>query len=68
MYFVVEIYELVSYSLNMEKKDEEKLGWLILAEKSIDKLWSNEKDKKVWNKYLTTKISSISSKTHQNTI
>ena len=31
---------------------KEKQGWLILAEKSMKKIWNNKKDKKIWNKYL----------------
>jgi len=41
--------------LIMEKLDtrtKEKQGWLALAEKSLDKLWDNKKDDKVWSKYL----------------
>jgi len=41
--------------LVMEKLDsrtKEKQGWLALAEKSLDKLWENEKDEKTWGKYL----------------
>ena len=30
----------------------EKLGWLRLAEKSLEKVWNNKKDEKVWRKYL----------------
>lgn len=36
----------------MELKQKEKLGWLVLAEKSMDKLWKNKKDDNVWGKYL----------------
>jgi len=32
--------------------DKEKLGWLALAEKSLAKVWDNEKDEEVWKKYL----------------
>ena len=35
--------------LNTKK---EKYDWLILAEKSMKKIWNNKKDKKIWNKYL----------------
>lgn len=30
----------------------ENLGWLILAENSMKKLWDNKKDDEVWKKYL----------------
>jgi len=41
--------------LIMEKLDrnrKEKIGWMILAEKSISKVWNNKKDEEVWKKYL----------------
>lgn len=42
-------------NLIMEKMDrnkKEKIGWLVLAEKSMEKVWDNKKDDEVWNKYL----------------
>lgn len=41
--------------LIMDKLDSpkrEKYGWLVLAEKSLNKMWDNKKDDGVWNKYL----------------
>ena len=41
--------------LIMEKLDsykKEKYGWLVLAEKSLAKIWDNKKDDEVWSKYL----------------
>lgn len=35
-----------------ESKSKEKQAWLALAEKSLEKIWKNKKDDKVWNKYL----------------
>ena len=35
--------------LNIEK---EKIGWLLLAEKNLSKIWDNKKDDKTWKKYL----------------
>ena len=32
--------------------EKEKLGWMILAEKSLAKVWDNPKDEEVWKKYL----------------
>lgn len=29
----------------------EKLGWLKLAEKSLEKVWNNKKDDEVWRKH-----------------
>ena len=40
--------------LIMEKLDrnrKEKIGWMVLAEKSMEKIW-NSKEDEVWNKYL----------------
>ena len=42
-------------SLIMEKMEDtqkEKHGWLVLAEKSLERLWNNKKDEGVWSKYL----------------
>ncbi len=36
----------------IEESQKEKQGWLALAEKSLDKIWDNEKDAEVWDKYL----------------
>lgn len=36
----------------LEKNRKEKIGWLILAEKSMKKIWDNKKDDEVWRKYL----------------
>jgi metal-responsive CopG/Arc/MetJ family transcriptional regulator len=39
----------------MEKLDrtqKEKIGWMILAQNSMNKIWDNKKDDEVWSKYL----------------
>lgn len=36
----------------LERNKKEKIGWMILAEKSMNKLWANKKDDEVWGKYL----------------
>jgi len=36
----------------MKKINKEDLGWLILAEKSMKKMWNNKKDDQIWNQYL----------------
>lgn len=36
----------------LEKNKKEKMGWLVLAEKSMHKIWDNRKDDKIWRKYL----------------
>ena len=41
----------------MEKLDrskKEKIGWMILAEKSMSKIWDNKEDE-IWNSYLKKK-------------
>ena len=37
---------------NLDRSKKEKIGWLVLAEKSMEKIWDNKKDDEVWNKYL----------------
>ena len=36
----------------MDKIRKEKIGWMILAEKSLSKIWDNKKDDSVWSKYI----------------
>ncbi len=36
----------------LERNRKEKIGWLIVAEKSMKKIWDNKKDEEVWEKYL----------------
>ncbi|PIN90813.1 hypothetical protein COU60_00530 [Candidatus Pacearchaeota archaeon CG10_big_fil_rev_8_21_14_0_10_34_76] len=36
----------------LESHKKEKYGWLVIAEKSMNKLWDNKKDSEVWSKYL----------------
>ena len=36
----------------LDKTKKEKIGWMILAEKSLNKIWDNKKDDEVWSKYL----------------
>ena len=36
----------------LERTRKEKIGWMILAESSMKKLWSNRKDDEIWSKYL----------------
>lgn len=35
----------------LEKTKKEKIGWLILAEKSMKKMWDNKEDE-IWSKYI----------------
>ena len=36
----------------LDKNRKEKIGWMLMAEKSMAKIWNNKKDDEVWNKYL----------------
>jgi len=36
----------------LNKTKKEKIGWMILAEKSLNKILNNKKDDEVWSKYL----------------
>jgi len=36
----------------LDRIRKEKIGWMILAEKSLNKIWDNKKDDEVWGKYL----------------
>ena len=44
------IRNLIMDKLGKDKK--EKMGWIALAEKSMNKIWDNKKDDKVWSEYL----------------
>ena len=37
---------------NFDKNRTEKIGWMILAEKTMNKIWNNKKDDETWSKYL----------------
>ncbi len=37
---------------NLERARKEKIGWLAIAEKSIEKMWDNKKDDRIWKRYL----------------
>jgi len=36
----------------LDSRSKEKQGWLILAQKSMEKIWDNKKDEETWKKYL----------------
>lgn len=42
--------EVLRHLEENEKKEE--IGWMTLAEKSLQKIWDNKKDDKIWKKYL----------------
>ena len=44
------IRHLIMERLDSHKK--EKYGWLVMAEKSMNKIWVNKKDDEVWSEYL----------------
>ena len=35
-----------------EEKRKEDIGWMMLAQKSLENIWDNPKDEEVWKKYL----------------
>ncbi len=35
-----------------EEKRKEDIGWMMLAQKSLEEIWDNPKDEEVWKKYL----------------
>ena len=37
---------------NLENLGKEESGWLALAEKSLNEVWDNKKDKEAWGRYL----------------
>lgn len=36
----------------LERTRKEKIGWMAVAEKSMEQIWDNKKDDEVWKKYL----------------
>ncbi len=36
----------------LERTKKEKIGWFVIAEKSMKKIWGNKKDDETWSKYL----------------
>jgi len=49
---ILESEETLIQALDKKEQHKEKMGWLILAEKNMAKLWDNTKDEKTWSKYL----------------
>lgn len=45
------ILEKESEFMKALRIDKERLGWLMLAEKSLAKIWDNPKDDETWSKY-----------------
>ncbi len=44
-----DVVNLISSKVDRRKED---IGWMILAQKSLEELWNNPKDEEVWKKYL----------------
>ena len=42
---------LLFYDERFQVSGDEKTGWLVLAEKSVQKVWDNAKDDEAWRKY-----------------
>ncbi|MEK6952991.1 MAG: ribbon-helix-helix domain-containing protein [Nanoarchaeota archaeon] len=42
------IKQVINEKIEINRR--EKYGWLVLAEKSLEKLWKNKKDEEVWIK------------------
>ena len=36
----------------LDKNKKEKVGWLVVAQKSMEKIWDNKSDEKIWEEYL----------------
>ena len=36
----------------LDRNRKEKIGWMIVAEKSMKKIWDNKRDDETWSKYL----------------
>jgi len=43
--------EEIAKHLQDEKRKED-IGWMMLAQKSLEAIWDNPKDEEVWKKYL----------------
>jgi Arc/MetJ-type ribon-helix-helix transcriptional regulator len=36
----------------LDKNKKEKVGWLVVAQKSMEDIWNNKQDEKIWEEYL----------------
>ena len=41
-----------SREIRLDRTKKETRGWMMLAEKSLNKIWNNKKDDEIWGKYL----------------
>ena len=46
------IRNLILQKLDKEYELKEQMGWLSLAEQTLQKLWNNKDDDEIWNNYL----------------
>ena len=46
------LLEVEETFLQRLEKDQERLGWYLLAEKNLAKIWDNPQDEKLWKTYL----------------
>ena len=37
---------------NLDRSKKERISWMIMAQKSMEKIWDNKKDDEVWSKYV----------------
>ncbi len=44
--------DFLAAARTLSEAEKERLGWMILAEQSLAKVWDNPKDEAVWKKYL----------------
>lgn len=42
---------LLEYRERHLEHKKEKIGWMTLSEKSLEKVWKNKKDDEAWDKY-----------------
>ncbi len=46
------IRNLILQKLDKEYELKEQMGWLSLAEQTLQKMWNNKDDDEIWNNYL----------------
>ncbi len=49
--FLKKAEQVIKHLEESERKEE--VGWMILAEKSLEEVWDNPRDEGVWKKYLS---------------
>jgi len=46
------IRNLILQKLDKEYEFKEQMGWLSLAEQTLQEIWNNKEDDEIWSKYL----------------